>query len=541
MLNSILQGLFEWLYGLYLDMIAYCANSLLGLMSTDMTFFEESIPAVSTMWSVFLGVGWALLIGNLVFQAMKAMFSGLGFEADNPTILFARTFIFSFLLIVSRQICELGLSITGRVIEFVGIPSEVKITSPDESFFEGGFSWVLVIIIGVILGFQLFKLFLELGERYVILCILSLLSPIGFAMGGSKSTKDIFTGYIRMFVSMLLMMVMNVVFLKLILSALSNMPSGLYVFPWCVLIIGLTKTARKIDNVISRIGLNPAATGDGGRSGMVSFMIARQAVNSIMDMAGSKSNTTNKSRSSSSTSTRNSTHTRKSAGTVHNTSSKFSEASSSKGSNISNSTSNSKGTSNSSLNTKFDNNSVSSSSVSSQPSSTHLSSSQSRQGGTQINSGSSNRTSYSRFGSAGYVKPNGPATTAQNGGKQVQSNNVRSQHSNGPTSGAAAKSNRAVQNNKPVAAADTNKKSPFLKQLQANNISVSKVNGIDNKKSERFGSMQSQGFKNGDTKNNISNMKPPKKVNIDIFADDADSGETLNKNDTAPPGGGSDG
>ena len=67
MLNSILQGLFEWLYGLYLDMISYCANSLLGLMSTDMTFFEESIPAVSTMWSVFLGVGWALLIGNLVF------------------------------------------------------------------------------------------------------------------------------------------------------------------------------------------------------------------------------------------------------------------------------------------------------------------------------------------------------------------------------------------------------------------------------------------------------------------------------------------
>lgn len=123
----------------------------------------------------------------------------------------------------------------------------------------------------------------------------------------------------------------------------------------------------------------------------------------------------------------------------------------------------------------------------------------------------------------------------------MQSNNVRSQNSNGPTSGAAAKSNRAVQNNKPVAAADTNKKSPFFKQHQANNISVNKVNGIGNKKSERFGSMQPQGFKKADTKSNISNMKSPKKVNIDIFVDDADSNEPLNKNDATPPGGGSDG
>lgn len=61
----------------------------------------------------------------------------------------------------------------------------------DESFFAVGAAWVLVIIIGFILGLQLIKLFLEIGERYAIVAVLTLLAPLGLAMGGSKSTKEI--------------------------------------------------------------------------------------------------------------------------------------------------------------------------------------------------------------------------------------------------------------------------------------------------------------------------------------------------------------
>lgn len=34
-----------------------------------------------------LGVGWALLIGNLVFQATRGMAAGLGFDAEDPKLL----------------------------------------------------------------------------------------------------------------------------------------------------------------------------------------------------------------------------------------------------------------------------------------------------------------------------------------------------------------------------------------------------------------------------------------------------------------------
>ena len=285
MLEGILKGLLQWLYGLFLELISYCADSLLKVMSTDLTFFETSVPIVITLYKVFVAIGWGLLIGNLAFQSMKAMFAGFGFETESPAILLLRTFLFGTLLIFSKDICDIGLSLGKNVIELLGVPTSFEVTFPDESFFTGGASWLLVIIIGLILGFQLIKLFFEIAERYVVVGVLTLLCPVGLAMGGSKATKDICTGFIRMYASMIVMMVLNVLFLKLILSALASMPSGLLVLPWCLLVVGLAKTARKVDNMVSKIGLNPAITGDPLGTGR-GLMLAAMAARTIMTISG---------------------------------------------------------------------------------------------------------------------------------------------------------------------------------------------------------------------------------------------------------------
>ncbi len=108
--------------------------------------------------------------------------------------------------------------------------------------------------------------------------VLVLMAPLAFGLGGSKSTEDIFKGWCRMFASMCLMMVMNIIFLKLLISAMGYVPSGLGVLPWMLLIVGIARVARKIDSVVARIGLNPAITGDGlgrGLPGMVAFAAIR--------------------------------------------------------------------------------------------------------------------------------------------------------------------------------------------------------------------------------------------------------------------------
>lgn len=279
MLEPILKGLVEWLYEMMVDIMSYASGELLGVMSMDLSYFERTAPIISDIVSVFIALGWALLIGNLVFQSLKAIMSGAGFEAEDPQILFLRTFAFAFLLLASRQICNIGSSITGTVINMLELPRSITVTTPDESMFSlgSGAKWLLVIIVGVVLMVQMVKLLFEIGERYVITSALTFFAPLAFSMGGSKNTNDIFKGWVRMYCSMLVMMIMNIVFLKLIMSAMSQMAAG-GVLVWLVFVVALTRVARKIDSHIGKIGLNPAQTGSGIGSrlpGMMTMVAVR--------------------------------------------------------------------------------------------------------------------------------------------------------------------------------------------------------------------------------------------------------------------------
>lgn len=317
MINLILKDLVLWLFGLFLDLMNYCADALLGLMNTDLSYFESNVPIILKLYGVFVAIGWGFLIGNCAFQCLKAMFAGLGFETESPAILLVRTFLFGFLLIMSKQVCEIGLSIGKTLMELIGLPEKASITFPDDSMFPDlTSSWLLIVIIGVLIGSQLIKLFFEIGERYVVVAILTLFSPIAFAMGGSRSTKDICSGFIRTYASMILLLVSNVLFLKLIYSALSSMPDGIMILPWTVLIVGIARVARKADNLLAKIGLNPSFTGDPLGNGMgkaVAFMAARSILSSATHSANRHSNTAGKNRSEFKADNTGNTHNRSNA------------------------------------------------------------------------------------------------------------------------------------------------------------------------------------------------------------------------------------
>lgn len=290
MLELIFRGFIEWTYGLILDCWEYFASVMFDLMSLDFAYLETHMPIITTIRQIMLGVGWALLLGNLVFQATRSMMAGIGFEADDPKLLFTRTFAFSFLLVVSPQICDICLGMTSTIIDMVQMPDAVAITLPDESSFVGlSASWLLVIVCGLIVMFQSLKLLFEMAERYFILAVLTIMAPLAFGVGGSRSTSNIFSGWCRMYGSMCLLMVMNVVFVKMLLSILPFHPSGLAVLPWIVMVLTVVKVAKKSDAIITRIGLNPAITGDSlGRSfpGVLTYTVARTMASRVVQTAG---------------------------------------------------------------------------------------------------------------------------------------------------------------------------------------------------------------------------------------------------------------
>jgi len=294
LLELLFQGFIEWIYGLILECWEYFASVLFDLMSLDFTYLREHMPVIDTIRQIMLGVGWALLIGNLVFQATRGMAAGLGFDAEDPKLLFTRTFAFSFLLVASPQICELGLNMTSTVIELLQMPDAVDITFADEASFAGmSGAWLLVVICGIIVMFQTFKLIMEMAERYFILAVLTITSPLAFGMGGSRNTSDIFNGWCRMFGSMCLLMATNVMFVKMLLSVLSYYPSGLDVLPWMVLVVTIVKVAKKADSILARIGLNPAMTGDPlgrGFPGAMTMMVVRSMVSNAAHTLGRNGN-----------------------------------------------------------------------------------------------------------------------------------------------------------------------------------------------------------------------------------------------------------
>ena len=283
LLEFIFQGFFEWVYSLILDIWNYFSSSLLNVMSLDFAYIKTHIPVMGDIQQIILAVGWALLLGNLVFQALRSMASGLGFEGEDPKLLFARTFVFGFLLLASPQICEIVLSMTSKVIALLEVPDAINVQLVDGSVI-GVFtaSWILVIIFDLITMFMVFSLLLEVAERYMVLAMLTVMAPLAFAMGGSKSTSEIFAGWCRMFGSMCLLMATNIVFFKMLLSVVSTVPSFPDVFLWMVLIVSIVKVAKKADEIITRIGLNPAITGSKSTlPGVIAYTVFRTALSMV--------------------------------------------------------------------------------------------------------------------------------------------------------------------------------------------------------------------------------------------------------------------
>lgn len=269
------------------------------LLRVDTSYFASRVPVVKDIATILLAVGWALLIGNLAYQALRSMASGVGIEAEEPGRLFLRTAMFSFLLVCSRQICDIALSLSAVIMRMLEVPKAVTFTPFNEDFFSElpNAGWLVVIVVNVYIQWQIIKLFFEVAERYVILCVLIYCAPLAFAMGGSKSTAEIFRGWLRMFASMCTLMVLNVMFVKMLLSAMSNSPTGVAIVPWIMLITGIVRVAKKMDSIILRIGLNPAITGDplGHHHvpGMLSAMLVHHAASFIKNTISNPPHPTN--------------------------------------------------------------------------------------------------------------------------------------------------------------------------------------------------------------------------------------------------------
>ena len=140
---------------------------------------------------------------------------------------------------------------------------------------------LLLVILEIALGWNYFKLLLETVERYVVVGVLCYTSPLAYSMGASKVTVPVFRSWCRMVGSQLLLLVMNVWFLRGFNSSMGAyignggaLSTGYgSVFLWLFCALAFLKTAQKFDSYLAAMGLNVAQTGSS--MGMELLMAAR--------------------------------------------------------------------------------------------------------------------------------------------------------------------------------------------------------------------------------------------------------------------------
>lgn len=281
MLDWVFEGIVTWISSMVTKVMDAVSGLFLDALGTDMTAMEEYFPFATKAFSVIQYTAWAILFLVTVWQLFR-VFGGPITEAENPMVLLARGALFALLIGYAKQIFTLalniarapytalmGVSMTSEDFSFAGIEEALK--NGLTTFVEIGtvVGLLLLVILMVSLGWNYFKLLLETVERYVVVGVLCYTSPLAYSLGSSKATSNVFRSWCRMIGSQLLLLVMNVWFLRAFDSSvgyfigtggtLTNGHGGVFLWLFCAL--AFLKTAQRFDSYLASLGLNVAQTG----------------------------------------------------------------------------------------------------------------------------------------------------------------------------------------------------------------------------------------------------------------------------------------
>ena len=292
-LSWIFESIVNWVASIVTSIMDAVSGIFLNALGTDMTAMEQYFPFVTEAFSIFQYTAWALLFLITVWQLFR-VFGGPVTEAENPWLLLVRSAIFAILIGYAKPIFLLALDIARApytaLMDATMDPGSFTFAGVEQVLTNGLSTMVstitvvgplLTIILMISLGWNYFKMLLECVERYVVVGVLCYTSPLAFSMGGSKTTNNVFKDWTRMVGSQLLLLVLNVWFLRAFNSTVGQfignggaLSSGQgSIFLWMFVALAFLKTAQKFDSYLAAMGLNVAQTGSS--MGMELLMAAR--------------------------------------------------------------------------------------------------------------------------------------------------------------------------------------------------------------------------------------------------------------------------
>ena len=316
MLNFIWESLMEWIQTAVVSSFDTLDQAMLFAFSPSMITMDRFFPGLNTMWGLILTVSFAMVLALCIYKIFQNSFLTASKAYESPFWTILRT-VFAFVVITAlpyflKILFDFADSIYWQILEDGGMLSSdvgasilgesnqnlgTKLMEGTRAAFKDGILqgtgdlaidaltpadnlpvYLITLILTVAIGWEYFKLMLEVAERYVVIGIMYYTMPLAAVPLVSRDTSSITKSWIRMLVSELLILGLNVWFLVIFRAAILDGPmaslEGYEVHGqtisgssagilWCFIAVAFLKTAQKIDSYIATLGLTTAQLSSG--------------------------------------------------------------------------------------------------------------------------------------------------------------------------------------------------------------------------------------------------------------------------------------
>ena len=254
-LNNILARLLD-------AVISWWGKELMPLSMAEMT---KKIPFLATGYSVFQSMALAFAIIIAAFS-IYSVFLSAGESRTSPVRVLVMTGVSIGMIYFGNYIAMMLVDFIKNPYEaFWGLELEGAQIEWDKVLDTGIFPEVIgliktaaIFILTVAITVALFKLYVEMFERYLMVGItVYAFAPLAYATIASDQTIHIFKRWFSMFIGQLILMCLSVWSLKLILSGFKGMTS----ISQCFLVLAACHIAQRLDTYLAQLGLNVVTTG----------------------------------------------------------------------------------------------------------------------------------------------------------------------------------------------------------------------------------------------------------------------------------------
>lgn len=267
----------SWAAEAFGDLLEDLLGIILPVFGFSFDAFARTFPFAATAYGIFQSIGMALALLITGWHLLQFALSWFGVQTDQLKTSPLRQLFQGVLAVV---MIYYGNYLFNGIIDIAQLPFNALLyaeNDPSWSLFQFGIASILdpmkdlflisspllYLILILVIGWNIIKVFLEAIERYVMLFILIYLSPLASCTLASTETSTIFKRFFSMFISQCVLLLFNVWTIKMAISCFSAL--GSHGMPMIGLLMGYSflRISLRMDTYLNQLGLNSAVTGAG--------------------------------------------------------------------------------------------------------------------------------------------------------------------------------------------------------------------------------------------------------------------------------------